>query len=60
MCTNKRKHNKDGPFKIYTARLLALDFGQVPGVDLFNTFAPVVKSVTVRLLFAFDCGMHIL
>ena len=48
----KRKHNKDGSVKKYKARLVALGFGPVPGVDVFNTFAPVVKSITVRLLLA--------
>ena len=34
----------------------------MPGVDVFNTFAPVVKSITVRLLlvlaFVFDMRVH--
>ena len=38
---------------------MALGYGQVPGVDVFNTFAPVVKSITVRLLLAFIIEMHI-
>ena len=37
-------------------------YGQVPGVDVFNTFAPVIKSITVRLLlvlaFVFDMRVH--
>ena len=44
----KRKYNMDGSIKEYMARLVA----QVPGVDIFNTFAPVVKSVAVRFLLA--------
>ena len=57
----KRKHNKDGSVKKYKARLVALGFGQVPGVDVFNTFAPVVKSISVRLLIAltFIYNMHV-
>ena len=51
----KRKYNKDGSIKKYTARLVALGYGQVPGVDVFNTFAPVFKSTTVRLLLALAC-----
>ena len=31
---------------------MALGYSQVPGVDVFNTFAPIVKSITVRLLLA--------
>ena len=47
--------------KKYKARLVALGFGQVPGVDVFNTFAPVVKSIAVRLLLAlaFIYNMHV-
>ena len=57
----RRKYNKDGSIKKYKARLVALGFGQVSGVDVFNTFAPVVKSITVRLLIAlaFIFNMHI-
>ena len=31
---------------------MALGYGDVPGLDVSNTFAPVVKGVTVRLLIA--------
>jgi hypothetical protein len=41
----KRKYHKDGSVKKYKARLGGvLGYGQVPGVDVFNTFAPVVKG----------------
>ena len=48
----KRKFNKSGCLKKYKARMVGLGYGQVAGVDVFNTFAPVVKSITVRLMFA--------
>jgi hypothetical protein len=48
----KRKFDKSGELKKHKARMIALGFGQVQGVDVFNTFAPVVKSITVRLLLA--------
>ena len=47
-----RKFNKEGTLKKYKARHIALGFGQVKGVDVHNTFAPVVKGITVRLLLA--------
>ena len=49
---HKRKYNKYGSIKKYKARLVVLGYGQVPGVDVINTFAPVVKSIIVRLLLA--------
>ena len=57
----RRKYNKDGSIKKYKARLVALGYRQVSWVDVFNTFAPVVKSITVRLLpaLAFIFNMHI-
>ena len=56
-----RKYHKDESIKKYKARLVALGCGQVPGVDVFNTFAPVVKSITVRLLLAlaFIFNIHV-
>ena len=46
----KRKYNnKDGTVKKHKASLVALEYGQVCGVDvLIHLFAPVVKSVTVQ------------
>jgi hypothetical protein len=57
----KRKFKKDGSLKKYKARMIALGYGQVKGVDVDNTFAPVVKGITVRLLLAlaFIFSMHV-
>ena len=58
----KRKYDKRGRLKKYKARLVALGYGQVAGVNVWNTFAPVVKGVTVRLLlalaFIFNMSVH--
>ena len=50
----------DGTVKKCKARFIALGYGQVSGVDIVNTFAPVVKGVTVRWLLdiAFSINMH--
>ena len=57
----KRKYNKNGTVKKYKARLVALRYGQVSGMHMFNTSAQVEKSATVRMLLAivFINNMHI-
>lgn len=35
----------------YRARLVAQGFSQIPGVDFFETYAPVAKMATMRVLF---------
>ncbi len=37
----------------YKARLVAQGFSQVPGVDYFNTFAPVARLASIRTVLAF-------
>jgi transposase InsO family protein len=46
----KLKVGNDGPTK-YKARLVARGFSQKPGEDFYDTFAPVVKSTMMRVLF---------
>ena len=43
---------------MYKACLVALGYGYVSGVGVFNTFVPVKKSVTVRLLFTMNMDIH--
>jgi hypothetical protein len=46
----KRKRYPDGSIRKLKARYYAREFEQVEGVDYFETFAPVVMWLTVRLL----------
>jgi histone deacetylase 1/2 len=48
----KTKHKADGSLDKYKARLIAQGFTQRYDVDYLDTYSPVVKPATVRLVLA--------
>src|SRR5882762_7004511 len=60
----KIKCNSDGDISLYRARLVAQGFTQRPGEDFFETFAPVAKIESIRMLLAIaailDWEIHVI
>lgn len=47
----KIKHNSNGSISHYKARLVAKSFHQSTYIDYFETYSPVIKLITICVLF---------
>ncbi|XP_024037006.1 uncharacterized mitochondrial protein AtMg00820-like [Citrus sinensis] len=52
------KYNPNGSISKYKARLVAKGYHQTQGVDFFETFSPVVKPCTVRVVLSLAMMHH--
>jgi hypothetical protein len=55
----KRKRYPDGSIRKLKARICARGFEQIEGVDYFETFAPVVQWMTVRVVLIMTILLHL-
>ncbi|GKE11872.1 ribonuclease H-like domain-containing protein, partial [Tanacetum coccineum] len=54
----RHKHNADGSLNRYKARLVANGSSQLAGIDVDETFSPVVKPATIRTVLSLAISRH--
>jgi hypothetical protein len=55
----RRKRYPDGTIRKLKARICARGFEQIEGIDYFETFAPVVQWMTVRIVLIMTILLHL-
>ncbi|KAM1170204.1 hypothetical protein ACFX2G_021110 [Malus domestica] len=54
----KVKKNPNGSISMYRARLVAQGFSLEQGIDYLDTFSPIVRHTTVRIVLALAASNH--